>query len=135
MLLGVAPSAKKNDFTARLRHLLSLFFFAPSTFTSESTGPDRTQASHVSQWEDLFRTVTRWNAKAPSYDLVYIVYFGGRLPYLPFCARPVFYIYIYIHTFIFHDFQAMIFSYAQALRLSALSDLSHVFILYHLDNI
>ena len=30
MLFGVAPSAKNNDFTARLRHLPS-FFFAPST--------------------------------------------------------------------------------------------------------
>ena len=35
MLFGVAPSAKNNDFTARLRHLPSLFFFlVPSTFTA-----------------------------------------------------------------------------------------------------
>ena len=34
MLFGVAPSAKNNDFTARLRHVPSFFFFAPSTFTA-----------------------------------------------------------------------------------------------------
>ena len=32
MLFGAAPSAKNSDFTARLRHLPSLFFFAPSIF-------------------------------------------------------------------------------------------------------
>jgi len=36
MLFGVVPSAKNSDFTARLRHLPSLFiFFAPSIFDAE----------------------------------------------------------------------------------------------------
>ena len=34
MLFGVAPSAKDTDFTARLRHLPSHFFFAPSIITA-----------------------------------------------------------------------------------------------------